>query len=171
MEGFEVLYNTMKDYNQFKKSKLQPAIMQVYNCSYTDAYDLGKSHCNIVSLWGILFSMGLIEKEYNFFLKDCAKKGIVKSNGYVNYLKPDIFKILGIKAKNIRHKTIPVDLFPGRFFQISINDNHHFMASATNNEGQLLLYDTNDRPYGTDIIDALVYKKDRLHWLEEIIKL
>ena len=60
-----------------------------------------------------------------------------------------------------------MDLSPDRFFQIAINNKSHFMASASGEDSALYLFDTNDRPYNKELIEALSVKNDKIVWLKE----
>lgn len=166
MSVYEKLKSTAVNYNQFKESRLQSAIMLVWGCDYKQAFKDGKTHCNAVSLWGILNAMDLFTGGYADFLTICKLKGIIKQNGWVNYYKADIFKMLNIKARVIRYTNIPGELKPDQCFQININDSKHFMSSAVDENKILRLFDTNDRPYGEEINKALLIKKDKVKWVE-----
>jgi hypothetical protein len=164
--GFMTLKALLVDYNQFKKSKLQAEIMKALKCDYKTAYDLGVTHCNMLSTWALLIAIEAYNKSYGVFFKDCLKKGYCNKEGYFSIDKPELFEKLGIKCKITKYDTIPEDLGPNQFYQIAVNGKHHFMASATADDGNIFLFDTNDRPYGAELIEALSVKGDRIDWLK-----
>jgi len=156
----------MIDYNQFKKSNLQPAIMKVLNCDYETAFELGKKHCNLISTWAILLSLEVYSKSYESFFRELRKKGLCSEKGDMYIDKPELFERLGIKCNIIKYDSIPPEIKAGDLFQIAINDKSHFMASAGAEDGNIYLFDTNNRPYGADLIDALSVKNDKITWLK-----
>lgn len=165
--GYMTLKAMLVNYNQFQKSDLQPAIMRVIKCSYTEAYTLGKTHCNMISFWGLLYCQGLYEKGYDAFFRYCLDNKICKTNGYFFLDKPDILKKLNIDATIEFFKTIPEDLKANQFYQIAINDKSHFMAGASADDGNIYLFDTNNRPYGEELLSALK-ETDKITWLKRI---
>lgn len=167
MSGFDKLRDTLIDYNQFKKSNLQFDIMKVLDCDYTEAFELGKTHCNLISTWGLLYCQELTKLDYRHFYKECLIKKYCNKDGYFFIDKPDIFEKMKIPCEIIKYNTIPMDLSPDRFFQIAINKKSHFMASASGEDSALYLFDTNDRPYNKELIEALSVKKDNITWIKE----
>jgi hypothetical protein len=166
--GFMTLKALLIDFNQFKKSKLQPAIMSVLKCSYTEAYDLGKTHCNLLSFWAILYCQELYQKDYSAFFRFCLDNELCNSKGKLLLDKPEMLEKLGIKAEVIKYDTIPEDLKPNQFFQIAINNKAHFMAGASGEDSNIYLFDTNDRKYGFELLEALEQKQDKITWIKRI---
>lgn len=165
--AYMTLKAVLEDYNQFKKSNLQPAIMKVMNCSYEKAFDLGKTHCNMISTWAIIFALEAYNKSYEAFFRDCRKKGICSPEGFFYYDKPEFFPKLGIECKITKYDSIPPDLSAGQVFQIAINNKAHFMAGASADDGNIYLFDTNDRPFGEELIKALMVKSDKITWIKK----
>jgi hypothetical protein len=155
------------DYNQFKKSNLQPAIMKVLNCTYEKAFERGKGHCNSVSTWAIIFALEVYNRSYEAWFRDLRKKGMCSETGELYIDKPDIFSRLGIKCKITKYDTIPEEIKAGDLFQIAINNKSHFMAGAGAEDGNIYLFDTNDRPYGAELIEALMVKGDKITWIKK----
>lgn len=152
-------FMTMKalliDYNQFKPSNLQPAIKSVLKCSDKKADEMARSHCNLLSLWACILSIEAYNKSYEAYFRECLDKGITKENGWLNYKKPEIMKMLDIDVKITDYDSIPDDLKAGQIFQVAINDYSHFMGSAAADDGNMYLFDTNSRDYGAEILQAL----------------
>ena len=173
MSGFDKLRDTLIDYNQFKKSNLQFDIMKVLDCDYTEAFSLGKTHCNLLSTWSLLYCQELTKFTYRQFYKECLTKKYCNKEGffYIDRVDtdagPGLFTKMKIPCEIIKYDTIPIDLSPDRFFQIAINKKSHFMASASGEDSALYLFDTNDRPYNKELIEALSVKKDKIVWLKE----
>lgn len=165
--GFDKLKDTLIEYNQFKKSRLQTDIMRATNCNYKTAFNYGESHCNLLSTWALLYCQDIINMSYEEFFETLLKKGYTTVEGWLQIDKPELFKKLNINCEIIKHNTIPSDLSPGKFYQIAINDKHHFMAAATSDDSNLYLFDTNDRPYGAEFIKALSVKKDKITWIKQ----
>jgi hypothetical protein len=169
--NFMTLKAILIDYNQFKKSMLQPAIMKVLNCNYETAFDRGKTHCNCLSTWAIIFALEVYNKSYEAWFRDLRKKGLCSEKGDLYLDKPDIFERLGIKCKITKYDTIPESIKAGDLFQIAINDKHHFMAGAGAEDGNIYLFDTSTRPYGEELLSALLVNNDRITWIKKYSKI
>lgn len=169
--NFMALKAMMIDYNQFKKSQLQPAIMKVLSCTYEKAFELGKFHCNCVSTWAILFALEVYNRSYEAWFRELRKKGWCSEKGELYIDKPELFERMGIKCKITKYDTIPEDIKAGDLFQIAINDKHHFIGGAGAEDGNIYLFDTNDRPYGMELIEALMVKGDKITWIKRFEKI
>lgn len=162
----------LTDYNQFKKSKLQLEIMAVLHCSYTEAFELGKTFCNILSTWAILFAIGAYDKSFASFYRQCLTLKLCTKEGFFNVDKidtadePGLFTQLGLKVNIIKYDKLPDNFEPHQAFQIAINQRHHFMAGASADDGQAFLFDTNNRSYGAEIHEALSQKNDKVDWVK-----
>jgi hypothetical protein len=181
MEQVTILYNTIKNLNQFDKSQLQDAIMKVFKCDYATAFAAGKFHCNAISLYGILFAKGFYSGSYADFLSFLLSKGMLGTdksparNGYINARKPDIFKALKINASVFEYKGIPDARKIGDMYQVSINGLHHFVAAAVHDDMSVHLYDTHAEKgvyyrgeYGGEITAALAKHGDKMDWMKVI---
>lgn len=163
----------MIDYNQFRKSALQPIIDRVLRCGNVKAFDFGKTHCNSITTWAILYLLQLFLKSYEEFFSECFRRGIMDEHGYFFYDKidvdgkPGLFTLLGIKCKITKYLTIPDEIKAGDLFQIAVNDKHHFMLGVGAEDGNIYLFDTNDRPYGEELIKALLVKGDKITWIKK----
>lgn len=153
------------DYNQFKKSMLQPAIDKVLECGNVKAFELGKTHCNIISTWALIFALEVYNKSYEEWFSTLLKKGYCSAKGDMFLDKPELFEKLGIKCNITKYDTIPEIIKAGYVYQIAINDKHHFMASAGAEDGNIYLFDTNDRKYGFELIEALK-DTDKITWVK-----
>ena len=162
----------MVDYNQFKQSKLQPIIDKVLRCGNVKAFNFGKKHCNSITTWAALYLLQLFLKSYEEFFSECLHRGLVDEDGYFSVDKididgkPGLCTLLGIKCKITKYTTIPEDIKAGDVFQIAINDKHHFMLGIGGEDGNIYLFDTNDRPYGEELIKALLVKGDKITWIK-----
>jgi len=155
------------DYNQFKKSKLQPIIQDVLKINYDKAFDIGKKHCNLLSTWGIITDLEVYEETYEDFYKTLLIKNICNKEGYLYLDKPEIFKELCIECKITKYESIPYDLDFNQRFQIAINNKSHFMAGKSFPDNRnIILYDTSSRPFGTELMEALK-KTDRIYWIKK----
>ncbi len=166
----------MIDYNQFRDSKLQPIINKVLKCGNVKAFNFGKAHCNSITTWAILYLLELFAQSYEEFFRRCLQLGAVDEYGYffVDKIdidgKPGLFTMLGIQCKVTKYTTIPEDIKAGDLFQIAVNDKHHFMLGVGAEDGNIYLFDTNDRPYGEELIKALMVKGDRITWIKRYEK-
>jgi len=173
--GFMTLKALLIDYNQFRKSMLQDCIMNVLDCSYKTAFALGKKHCNLLSTWALLYCQEIYLKSYEEFFRECLEKGICNKEGYFNIDKIDIdgvhgvFTRLGVKCKITKYNLFPDDLKKNQFYQIAINGKHHFIATASADDGNLYLFDTNDREYGAELFQALK-DGDKITWIKKFEK-
>lgn len=165
--NFLKLKDTLEDYNQFKKSNLQPDIMSVLNCDYKEAYEVGKTHCNMLSTWALVYAQDLYTGDYAEFFKMILVGGCCNKFGYLYLDKPELFKRFNISCKIKKYDTIPYDLKEYQFFQIAVNKKTHFMASATDESKNIFLFDTNNRPYGDELVDALAFKNDKIDWFKK----
>lgn len=172
----ELLKETLKDYDQFRNSKLQNDIMKDLNCNYTTAFEKGQFHCNMLSLYGILFAKGYIKMSYAEFFKFCLTTDLSKTlklcndKGYLYATKMEVFKALNITATVDEFIKIP-PLNIGDMFQVSINKLHHFMAAGVEDDGLLHLYDTHTTyrgQYGGEITAALKINNDKIDWVKRI---
>ena len=163
--GYELLKETAKDYKQFRKSKLQPAIMKVLDCSYTEAYELGKTHCNLISTWLLLFCYGYITMDYADFFRYCLNKKFVKTNGYMYITKEKLFEELKLDIKITNFNEFPETNESDKKYQVAINKKGHFIAAGTDEEGVIRAFCTHDRLYEGEISEAL--KDDTLTWIRE----
>ena len=166
--AFMTLKEILIDYNQFKKSKLQPDIMRVFDCSYTEAFELGKTYCNVITTWALVYANGSYNKSFAIFLRDCFNKKLCTKEGYFKVDKPVIFEKLGIKCRIEKSYDYP-DVGPGEVYQIALNDKHHFTAGASTDDNEIMLFDTNDRPYGEELMKALSVKNDSIVWFKKFI--
>lgn len=169
---FMTLKALLVEYNQFRKSKLQTEIMAVLSCSYTEAFKLGKTHCNMISTWAILFAIGAYQGSYASFFRKCLTLRLCNNEGFFNVDKidttdgPGLFTQLGLKVKVTKYDKIPDSFEPHQAFQIAVNGKHHFLAGASADGGQAFLFDTNDRLYGAEIHEALAQKNDKVDWVK-----
>lgn len=169
---FMTLKALLTDYNQFKKSKLQLEIMAVLRCSYTEAFELGKTHCNMISTWAILFAIRSYQGSYASFYRQCLTLKLCTKEGFFNVDKidtadePGLFTQLGLKVKIIKYDKLPDNFEPHQAFQVAVNGKHHFIAGASADDGQAFLFDTNDRFYGAEIHEALAQKNDKVDWVK-----
>jgi len=173
---FMTLKALLIDYNQFRKSKLQMCIMKVLNCSYTKAFELGKTHCNLLSTWALLYALQIYVESYEAFFRECLAKGLCDEHGDMKVDKidtpdgPGLFTRLGIKCNITKYGSIPDDLEAGQLFQIALNGKHHFIAGASAEDKNIMAFDTNDRPYGAELIEALLTKGDKITWIKKYEK-
>lgn len=172
---FMTLKALLIEYNQFRKSKLQTEIMAVLRCSYTDAFELGKTFCNILSTWAILFAIGAYDKSFASFYRQCLILKLCTKEGFFNVDKidttdgPGLFTQLGLKVKVTKYDKIPDNFEPHQAFQVAINNRSHFMAGASADDGQAFLFDTSSRKYGAEIMDALSENNDKITWIKIFI--
>lgn len=160
--------------NQFKKSQLTDDIFQVFGCTLTEALEYQKTHCNVLSLWAIMYAQQYTEMSYADFLKFClenkylGREGSVPAKGYLNATKKAIFEKLGIDAQVIQYATFPNDRKPGECYQVSINGNHHFIAAIVNENKSVDIFDTNDRGCPVEIGQGFSKRHDKLDWVKFI---
>lgn len=155
------------DYNQFRKSKLQEVIMNVIKCSYTDAFQIGKTHCNLLSTWAIIKDLKVYEHTYYTFYRECLIENICNKEGFLYLDKPEIFKKLNLNIEIKKYDSIPDDLDFNQRFQIAINNKHHFMSGKSLEDNKsIMLYDTNDRPFGEELLTALK-ETDKITWIKK----
>lgn len=153
--AFMTMKAMLVDYNQFEPSNLQPAIKSVLKCSDKKADEIARSHCNLLSLWACIMAIGAYNKTYADYFRECLDKGITEENGWLNFKKPQIMKTLDIDVRITDYDSIPHDLKAGEIFQVAINNYSHFMGSASADDGNMYLFDTNNRDYGAEILTAL----------------
>jgi hypothetical protein len=164
--GFMTLKALLIDYNQFNKSKLQPIIMNVLKCDYDHAFEIGKTLCNVISTWALLYCQELYKESFEVFYKTCLDKKLCTEKGFFNLDKPELFKALNVKCNIIKYDSIPEDLQKNQFFQIAINNKSHFMAGTSAEDGNIYLFDTNNRKYGFELMEALK-DGDKITWIKK----
>jgi hypothetical protein len=95
--------------------------MNVLDCDYKTAFAIGKTHCNILSTWALLYCQEIYVKSYEEFFRECLKKGLCNKEGYFWVDKPAIFKALVVKCHITKYNLFPEDLKKNQFYQIALN--------------------------------------------------
>lgn len=174
-ERWNILKDELGKRNQFVKSMLTEDIQNVVGCSEDEAFEYGKSHCNALSFWAMLYAQGFISMDYAEFFRFCyttkMKNGepFIKKNGYMNITKPSLLQELGVKGNVIRYDKPPADRRPGDIYQVSINGGHHFIACIVGEDQGIYIFDTNDRGLGVEIGKAFSKRHDRADWFKAVM--
>lgn len=169
MSRCQVLGNELGARNQFKKSMLTDDIMSVIGCDEEKAFELGKTHCNLLSFWAQLFALGWVKMSYADFFKYCLEKKFCKQNGYISIDKTDILRSMDITANIVKYSSAPKNRKVNDIYQISINGNHHFICGIVGDDLNVYIFDTNDRGLGVEIGRAFAKKHDKPDWFKEIV--
>jgi hypothetical protein len=165
-----ILNQIIDAYPQFKKmSILYDEIVKVLECSLSEAKELAKTHCNMVSFWAILKASGKYDNGYSQFFKHCLRNKFCDEHGFISD-KPGILKSLNIESelKTLRDYEDILDpatvLDPEKFYQVKIKadtSGDHFMV-CYNEDGIMYLSDTSYRGIGvkaTDFINGDNFQK------------
>lgn len=165
------IYDNAQTFQQFEQSQLQTIIMSVTGQNYKDAYISGTFHCNMLSTFLILHARGLWIQGYLEFFKKAYDNKWCTDHGYLNIDKKIFFEKMEINATLVKLDKEPVDLKPGDCFQIPVNNFHHFMASAVDDDLKIHLFDTHNltyRQYGEELHKALAVHGDKPDYFNHI---
>lgn len=160
--------------NQFERSMLADDIMSVVGCEEEKAFELGKTHCNLLSFWAQLFALGWVKMPYADFFKYCldkkflGKKDSPPEKAFINVDKKVILRSLDITAGITKYLSAPKNRKVNDIYQISINGNHHFICGIVGDDLNVYIFDTNDRGLGVEIGRAFAKKHDKPDWFKEI---
>lgn len=172
-DKINILNEIISNYNQYKPSHLQDDIDAVLKCGITEATQLGKSHCNLISFWAMNYADGKTDLSYrNFFQKSYEKK-LVEENGNMLITKDKLCPIVfgfDFKLKyshNFEDVLNPILLNPDKFYQMRILDRSHFMSCYID-KGVLMISDTSSRGIGVSAKTAKRIDKVHFAWLMEI---
>lgn len=186
-DRIEILNDIIKDYNQFTRSKLHEDIISVLGCTKSEADDLAKTHCNMVSFWACCVASGKTGRNYMEFFWLCLETDIeVKPESgkpYISkgcnregkilvgkeFLCPAIFgfEFNPVWYENYSYVKNPSKLDPDCFYQLKIQKTDHYMACYIEN-GILKLSDTNNRGIGIPAIKGKRVDQAHFKWLLKI---
>lgn len=157
-----------------KKSNLFDEIVVALDCTYTEARDLARTHCNMVSFYACIRAGFGYNKSYRTFFKHCLSEKVCNEKGRI-FDKPKLLDTLGIKSDLTTYREYEdiIDpyarLNPDKFYQVKIFANtsgDHFMGCYIKN-GQLYLSDTSYR--GIEIPAIKYINPENFQKISEVI--
>jgi len=169
----EIVKQLAKDYNQFEKSLLQPAIIQVTKCNQSQAVTWGQSHCNLLSWYFGLYADKKIDMSYSEYFKTLLDKNCCNEAGKTLFVKDKIAPICFGFEYDVKYLTNfdnvlnPDKLNKDSFYQLKINNSSHYMISWIE-KIELMLADTHDRGYGVLAKTAKRVDKEHFEWMIRI---
>jgi len=160
-----------KDFNQFEKSKLQPAIAAACpDASPATVRDWGESHCNLLSWYFALTADKKIDLTYTDYFKKLLRTGCCDEAGYLQVEKNKASKIFGVTQNNdylmdFENVLNPEFLDPDSFYQLKLINSMHYMIAWVEDSNVLKIADTHDRGYGVPAIGADRIDQKHFKWL------
>jgi len=154
----------ISEHPQKGHSKLYPIIQSVLECDLVNAKLVASKHCNILSLYALLYGMQFITMSYQEFFKFLLDNDFAKrDNGWISGTKENIFRELGISVK-ITELDYDEQL-PDGFYQIKVSNEYgtHFMV-AYKVDGKFYLSDTSFR--GVGVLVSKATKNDKVEWVK-----
>jgi hypothetical protein len=173
----EVVKQLAEDFNQFKKSNLQPAIAAACpQAAPATVRDWGESHCNLLSWYFGLTAEEKIKMQYSDYFAKLLRTGCCNEAGYLQVEKNKASKIFGVTQnvdylKDFENVINPEFLDPNSFYQLKLIKPMHYMIAWVEiimGKSVLMIADTHDRGYGVPAIGADRIDADHFCWLLKI---
>ena len=167
IDTYNLLAVELVQRNQFKESVLTDEIMAVEKCSKSQSLKFQRGHCNALSFWAVIFAQrdynGTYEEFYKFLRDNKFRNGkpFMDPGGWVHIEKNELLSRLGIEKQEYKYTAPPVDRQPGDLYRLSINGGHH-------QNGDIHIFDTNDRGCPIEINEGFKKRKDKLDWVKVI---
>jgi hypothetical protein len=174
IDTYNLLAVELVQRNQFKESVLTDEIMEIEKCSKSQALKFQRGHCNALSFWAVIFAQrdynGTYEEFYKFLRDNKFRNGkpFMDPGGWVYIKKNELLSRLGIEKQEYKYTVPPVDRQPGDVYRLSINGGHHFIAGCVVQNGDIHIFDTNDRGCPIEMNEGFKKKGDKLDWVKVI---